>query len=83
MVRLTQAIRRQQPTNCLSVFYHFVGLALKWLKYFLVKSFQCSVTFHIEISHLTCRGNQTAGFYIIIIIIIIFIIIIISLFILG
>ena len=27
----TQTIRRQQPTNCLSVFDHFVGLALKGL----------------------------------------------------
>ena len=26
-------IRRQQPTNCLSVFDHFVGLAIKQLKY--------------------------------------------------
>ena len=26
-------IRRQQPTNCLSVFDHFVGPALKGLKY--------------------------------------------------
>ena len=27
----TQTIRRQKPTNCLSVFDHFVGLALKGL----------------------------------------------------
>ena len=31
MVKHTQTIRRQQPTNCLSVFDHFVGLALKGL----------------------------------------------------
>ena len=31
MVKQTQTIRRQQPTNCLSVFDHFVGLALKGL----------------------------------------------------
>ena len=31
MVRQTQTIRRQQQTNCLSVFDHFVGLALKGL----------------------------------------------------
>ena len=31
MVKHTQTIRRQQPTNCLSVFDHFVGLALKEL----------------------------------------------------
>ena len=32
MVKHTQTIHRQQPTNCLSVFNHFVGLALKRLK---------------------------------------------------
>ena len=31
MVKYTQTIRRQHPTNCLSVFDHFVGLALKWV----------------------------------------------------
>ena len=31
MVKHTQKIRRQQPTNCLSVFGHFVGLARKGL----------------------------------------------------
>ena len=32
MVKEAQTIRRQQSTNCLSVFDHFVGLVLKWLK---------------------------------------------------
>ena len=31
MVKHTQTIRRQKPTNCFSVFDHFVGLALKEL----------------------------------------------------
>ena len=31
MVKHTQTIRRQKPTNCSSVFNHFVGLALKEL----------------------------------------------------
>ena len=31
MVKHTQTIRLQQPTNCLSVFGHFVRLALKGL----------------------------------------------------
>ena len=35
MVKHTQAIRRQQPTNCLSMFDHFVGLALKGLKLYV------------------------------------------------
>ena len=32
MVKHTQTIRRQQLTNCLSVFDHFVGLAIEGLK---------------------------------------------------
>ena len=32
MVKHTQAIRRQKLTHCLSVFDHFVGLALKGLR---------------------------------------------------
>ena len=31
MVEHTQSISQQQPKNCLSVFRHFVGLALKGL----------------------------------------------------
>ena len=31
MIKHTQTIRRQKPTNCLSVFDHFVGLVLKGL----------------------------------------------------
>ena len=33
MVKHTQTTRRQQSTNCLSVFGHVVGLALKGLRY--------------------------------------------------
>ena len=32
MVKHTQTIRRQQATNCLSVFDHSVGLAVKGLR---------------------------------------------------
>ena len=32
MVKHTQTIRWQQPTNCSSVFDHFAGLALKGFK---------------------------------------------------
>ena len=32
MVKHTQTIRRKKPTNCLSVFDHFVGLVLKGLR---------------------------------------------------
>ena len=31
MIKHTPSIRLQQPTNCLSVFEHFMGLALKGL----------------------------------------------------
>ena len=31
MVKHTQTIRRNLPTNCFSVFDHFVGLSLKGL----------------------------------------------------
>ena len=33
MVRHTETTRRLKPTNCLSVFNHFVRMALKWLTY--------------------------------------------------
>ena len=32
MVKYTQTVRQQQPTSCLVLFDHFVGLALKGLK---------------------------------------------------
>ena len=34
MVKYTQIIRRQHPTNCMSVCDHFVGLAPKGLRSF-------------------------------------------------
>ena len=40
MVKHSQTIRRQQPTNCLSVFDHFVRLTLKGLSNRVVKNFQ-------------------------------------------
>ena len=39
MVRHTQTICRQQPTNCLSVFDHFLGLALEGLKDHSLKNY--------------------------------------------
>ena len=33
MVKHTQTILWLLPTNCLSVFDHFVGLAIKWLNF--------------------------------------------------
>ena len=38
MVKHIRIIRRQQPANCLSVFDHFVGLALKGLINVLISS---------------------------------------------
>ena len=48
MVKNTQTIRRQQPTNCVSVFDHFVGLTLKWLKYQKTNSFSPDWPFNDE-----------------------------------
>ena len=39
MVKHTQIIRRQKPTNCLSVFDHFLWLAIEELKLFLVTQY--------------------------------------------
>ena len=38
MAKHNQIIRWQEPTNCLNVFHHFVGLALKGLNYDLFYS---------------------------------------------
>ena len=53
MVKHTQTIRRQKPTNCLSVFDHFVGLALTGLK--TISHTNKKMVYHIELfsnSHL-------------------------------
>ena len=42
VVRHTQTVRRQIPTNCLSVFAHFVGLTFKGL----ISAFCFPVTFY-------------------------------------
>ena len=41
MVKHTQTIRQVFPNNCLSVFDHFVRLALKGLKYFGAVIWNC------------------------------------------
>ena len=46
MIKHTQAIRRQQPTNYLSVFDHFVKLALKGLMAF--NSYQANISIDLE-----------------------------------
>ena len=45
MVNHTQTIRPEMSTNCLSVFDHFVGLALKGLKLKIGKSNSVVVVF--------------------------------------
>ena len=47
MVKHTQTIRLQQPMNCLSVFDHFVGLALKGL----ILEAKCSDIFFSQFFH--------------------------------
>ena len=68
MVKHSYAIRHQQPTNCLSMFYHFVRLALKGLRvekkkvftdYLTHSRYHCSK--HIEISQFLF-ANQSIFF---------------------
>ena len=40
MVKHTQTIRQQKPTNCLSVFDHFWGLPVKGMEVGYLKSYQ-------------------------------------------
>ena len=42
MVKHTQTVCRQEPTNCLSVFNHFVGLTLKRLSEFICCRIACT-----------------------------------------
>ena len=60
MVKLTQAIRRQQPTNCLSVLDHFVGLARKGLKKLLNQLMRiiCTKIKTKDMHNLRKSGNQ-------------------------
>ena len=52
MTKHTQTICRQQPTNCLSVFDHFVGLELKRLIYFSIDILSQLRTLFILLSYL-------------------------------
>ena len=45
MVKQTQTIRWQEPTNCLNVFDHFVRLAPKGLKVTCISIFVCLLVF--------------------------------------
>ena len=54
MVRHTQTIRREQPTNCLSVFDHFVGLERKWLTPALKTLYYSIILLCILIVNLRC-----------------------------
>ena len=55
MFKHTQTIRRFLPTNCLSVFDHFVGLALKGLKGEFTSPFIGTQT-HLKTTEATIRG---------------------------
>ena len=46
MFKYTQTIRQQQPTNCWSVFNHFVGLALKGLNICSVFNLPFQIIYH-------------------------------------
>ena len=59
MVKHNQTIRRQQPTDCLSVFDNFVGLALKRL-----------ITLHSTLTYVMLYSNITLVVEIIFVIVI-------------
>ena len=66
MVKHTQNICRQQPTNCLSVFDHFVGLALKGLKISLFSLIgsshrRCSIKRAVLKFAIFTHGNTCVG----------------------
>ena len=53
MVKHTQTICWQKPTNCLSVFDHFVGLMLKGLKdSYLEKKILYRIEDNLVVAHL-------------------------------
>ena len=56
MAKHTQTICRQQPTNCLSVFNHFVGLALKGLNNW--KSTSKTIIVKVVFSKVACTDQQ-------------------------
>ena len=58
MVKHTKTIRRILPTNCLSVFDHFVGLLLKaFSKNKKQKSKRLKMFFHRELFLIIIRGT--------------------------
>ena len=50
MVKHTQTIRRLLPKNCLSVFDHFVGLALKGLGLRFQNIIALGITFYTVVA---------------------------------
>ena len=65
MIEHTQTIRRQQPTNCLSVYDHFVGLEFKGLTIFSETAhlssihFLVLVTLLLTLSRYLCTGRSS------------------------
>ena len=63
MVKHSQTIRRQQPTNCLSVFDRFVRLTLKRLSNRVVKNFQFISVAYAPFSSLSLGQKMTLESY--------------------
>ena len=57
MVKNTQTIRRQQPTNCLSVLDHFVKLALKGIKTLEQRQWTFSQCLTVDFEMIIGRSN--------------------------
>ena len=62
MVKQTQTIRRLLPTNCLSVFDNFMGLAIKGLAIFRKKHHSGCLTRGPEYASV-CTAKNTLTFY--------------------
>ena len=60
MLKHTQTIHRQKPINCLSLFDHFVGLALKDLKEYV--NFKYYIGVHTEAWPYRYTINPTYAF---------------------
>ena len=50
MVKYNQTIRQQQPTNCLSVFDHFVWLLFKGLRFMVTDDHEIKLFFKFKLN---------------------------------
>ena len=63
MVKHTETIRRQQPTNCLSMFDDFVKLVLKELRLEQKKNKKSVETARLTLVREKCLFRQSVSFF--------------------